>query len=119
MMAHSALKTSQAAALVVPPIYILSSLVRRRGLGFSISGLLRASTRGVVLGAPVGAVAAWGRLRNEPLEAVEDRCFRLVSGMGGCRRRVSARRGRGSGRVTGKKLEATRQIDKGQPQWSS
>lgn len=106
MMAHSALKTSQAAALVVPPIYILSSLVRRRGLGFSISGLLRVSTRGVVLGAPVGAVAAWGRLRNEPVEAVEDRCFRLVRGW------VSSARvdkGEGEGKEKGKRRSYRRQ----------
>lgn len=78
VMAHSALKMSEAAGLLVPPIYIAASLIRRRGMGFSIRGLMRASTRGVVIGAPFGAAAAWGMLRNEPLVALEDRCFRLV-----------------------------------------
>ena len=79
MMAHSALKMSEAAGLVVPPVYILTSLIRRRGMGFSVTGLLKASTRGVVIGAPLGAVAAWGMLRGQEVEALEDRCYRLVS----------------------------------------
>lgn len=85
MMAHSALKMSEAAGLLVPPIYVAVSLIRAArgrgaaGAGFSVRGLMRASTRGVVIAAPLGAGAAWGMLRNEPLEAVEDRCYRLVS----------------------------------------
>lgn len=79
VIAHSALKVAQTASMIFPPLYLLSSLILRRGPGFSIRGLLRSGNRSVVGGASVGALAAWARLRNEPMEAIEDRCYRLVS----------------------------------------
>lgn len=78
VIAHSALKVAQAFSTIVPPAYLVTSLILRRGRGFSVRGLATTSFGGVVAGAGIGGVAAWGRLRDQPIEAIEDRAFRLV-----------------------------------------
>lgn len=79
MITHSALKVAQAGSMLFPPAYLVSSLVLRRGPGFSIRTLMRVANRSVAGGAVLGGLAAWARLRNEPIEAIEDRCYRMVS----------------------------------------
>ena len=71
--------------MIFPPLYLVSSLILRRGPGFSIRGLLRVGNRSVIGGAAVGGAAAWARLRDEPMEAIEDRCYRLVREVLGAR----------------------------------
>jgi hypothetical protein len=78
VIAHSSLKGAQAASMVAPPVYLVSSLILRRGSGFSIRHLMRYSTLGTAAGAGLGAAVGWVRLRTEPLVAIEDRVFRLV-----------------------------------------
>jgi hypothetical protein len=78
VIAHSALKVAQAFSTIVPPAYLVTSLILRRGRGFSVRGLATTSFGGVVAGAGIGGVAAWARLRDQPTEAIEDRAFRLV-----------------------------------------
>lgn len=79
VIAHASLKVAQMGAMIVPPAYIVSSLILRRGSGFSIRRLMRTTTVGTAVGAGLGAFMGWGRLRTEPQAAIDDRVFRLVS----------------------------------------
>ena len=78
VIAHASLKVAQTTAMLTPPIYLVSALILRRGGGFSVRKLMRYSTLGTFGGAGLGAFMGWGRLRNEPIEAIEDRVYRLV-----------------------------------------
>jgi hypothetical protein len=78
LMAHASLKTAQVAAMITPPIYLVTSLVIRRGKPFSVRQFMRTSTSWTVVGAGLGALMGYGRLRNEPDYALEDRVYRLV-----------------------------------------
>lgn len=78
LIAHSALKVAQAGATVLPPAYLVSSLILRRGTGFSVRGLMRSANMAVLGGGALGAGAAWVRLRGASAESLEDRVFRLV-----------------------------------------
>ncbi|KAI9638854.1 uncharacterized protein MKK02DRAFT_41880 [Dioszegia hungarica] len=77
LIAHSALKVAQAGATVLPPAYLVSSLILRRGTGFSVRGLMRSANMAVLGGGALGAGAAWVRLRGASAESLEDRVFRL------------------------------------------
>lgn len=63
--------------MIVPPVYLGLSLVRRRP--WSVSGLLRRTEVYVLGGAGLGYAMGWARLKNQPQEAIEDRVYRLVS----------------------------------------
>jgi len=79
VIAHASLKVAQMGAMIVPPAYIISSLILRRGSGFSIRRLMRNTTLGTATGAGLGAFMGWGRLRSETQAAIDDRVYRLVS----------------------------------------
>ncbi len=83
LVLHVSLKMAQFTSMAVPPLYAVSSLILRRGKQpFSISRLMRISTGSVGAGAGIGAVMGWGRLRNEPEEALIDRVERMVRHFG-------------------------------------
>lgn len=80
VIAHSALRVAQVAAMITPPLFILSSIVRRNPLKpFTIKRLLNSTVRSTAVGAAFGGLMGWGRLRNEPETAILDRAERLVS----------------------------------------
>ncbi|KAK4686617.1 hypothetical protein P7C73_g3511, partial [Tremellales sp. Uapishka_1] len=80
MIMHVSLKMAQTASMLVPPLYILTSIVRRNpAKPFTISRLMRVSTVGVVAGGAVGAGMGYMRLANEPEAAVLDRTERLAA----------------------------------------
>ncbi|KAL7425178.1 hypothetical protein Q5752_000866 [Cryptotrichosporon argae] len=75
VVAHAALKTAQAAGMLVPPLYVAASLLR--GRGFSARRLMRVSTGWVGGGAVLGAGMGWARLAGQTPESVVDRTERL------------------------------------------
>lgn len=78
MTAHVSLKMAQAASMIVPPVYLLSRLVRRGASPFTIRRLMNVSTGSVIIGAGLGVGMSYGRLRNEPEIALIDRIERMV-----------------------------------------
>lgn len=82
VITHVSLKMAQTLAMLTPPVVILLSVIRRNPLKpFTIRRLLDTTTRSTVIGAGLGGVMGWGRLRNEPEAAIVDRAERLVSGL--------------------------------------
>ncbi|RSH93259.1 hypothetical protein EHS25_007613 [Saitozyma podzolica] len=80
VIAHASLKAAQATAMLLPPLYLVSSLLIRRGTRpFSIARWMRVSTGGTVVGAGIGAGLGWLRLRDQPDYALEDRAYRLAN----------------------------------------
>lgn len=77
MILHVSLKMAQLTSMAVPPLYLISSLVLRRGRPFSVNQLMRVSIGSVLLASGVGAAMGWGRLRNEPSGAIVDRVERM------------------------------------------
>ena len=76
MCGHASLKTAQAMGMLVPPLYLIGSIVRGRGV--SIHRLMRVTTIWVAGGAVLGVAAGYARLRDQPPEALEDRVYRLA-----------------------------------------
>lgn len=75
---HVSLKMAQLTSMAVPPLYLVSSLILRRGRPFSINQLMRISAGSVIVGSGVGAVMGWGKLKDEPELAIIDRVERMV-----------------------------------------
>ena len=84
MILHVSLKMAQLTSMAVPPLYLISSLVLRRGRPFSVNQLMRVSIGSVLLASGVGAAMGWGRLRNEPSGAIVDRVERMVRLVSSC-----------------------------------
>ncbi|ORY34701.1 hypothetical protein BCR39DRAFT_556213 [Naematelia encephala] len=79
LVAHASLKTAQSFSMLAPPAYLVLSFIRRgRGHPLSIRRLMSVSTSSVLVGSGIGAFMGWGRLRNEPEIALQDRIFRLA-----------------------------------------
>lgn len=76
---HSSLKVAQAAGMIMPPVYIVATLARRRPL--SINGIMKNAIASVVVGAGIGAGVGYARLVNQPEDKIVDRVNRLVSNM--------------------------------------
>jgi len=75
---HSMRKGYQAFSLLAPPIYTLTTLVRRGRRGFSINRMLRATWVAGGVGLGLGGGAAWMRLKDQTPESLHDRRFRLM-----------------------------------------
>lgn len=79
---HTGLKIAQASSLVLPPLYVVTAIIRRaRGIqsGFSINRMLRATWIGGTALSVAAPPIAWQiKLKNEPTAAMVDRWERLV-----------------------------------------
>lgn len=78
-MSHSALKGAQAGAMIVPPVFLVASLILRRGGGFSIRKLMTNSVGGVLVGAAGGVLMGYGKMKDESEVAIQEKTFRLAS----------------------------------------
>ena len=78
LVTHSALRTAQGFALVAPPLYLVSSLILRRGR-FSIRKLMTTSIGATTGGAALGAGVGYVRLMNEDQLGLDERILRMVS----------------------------------------
>lgn len=80
VIAHTSLKMAQTVALVAPPLYIASAILRRNPLKpFTIKRLLNTTIGWTVLGAAGGGAAGYARLMDEPETAILARVEKLVS----------------------------------------
>jgi hypothetical protein len=80
LVTHSALRTAQGFAVVAPPVYVVSSLILRRGRHpFSIRRLMATSVGSTLAGAGIGAGVGYVRLSNQGQLALDDRVLSLVS----------------------------------------
>lgn len=77
VIAHVSLKMAQTVAMIVPPVYVVATLARRRP--FTIRGLMNTSTAWTTGGALAGVGIGYARLMNEPQAKIDDRAVRLVS----------------------------------------
>ena len=78
LIRHSMFKGYQALSLLTPPLYTIITLCRRGRQGFTVNRLLRATWIGGGAGTAVGGGLAWGRLRSQTPESLQDRRMRLM-----------------------------------------
>ncbi|KAF8475425.1 hypothetical protein JB92DRAFT_2770418 [Gautieria morchelliformis] len=78
LIRHSMLKGYQALSLLTPPLYTVITLYRCGRQGFAVNRMLRATWIAGGVGTAVGGGLAWGRLRSQTPESLQDRRVRLM-----------------------------------------
>jgi hypothetical protein len=78
LIRHSMLKGYQALSLLTPPLYTVITLYRRGHQGFVVNRMLRATWIAGGVGTTVGGGLAWGKLRSQTPESLQDRRVRLM-----------------------------------------
>ncbi|KAK8849722.1 hypothetical protein IAR55_005057 [Kwoniella newhampshirensis] len=73
---HSSLQLAQITSMIVPPVYLVSTLIARRR-PFSVRGLMGSSMASTFFGGVLGGGLAWGKMRGEGDLAVLGRVEKL------------------------------------------